>query len=187
MERAGSVAELEQIIKDHPGTVVARIASFHLNRYQMYQALAHVAGPTSDERIKAADSLVEIRDRYSELARQSASEPELVEESLMQVAKADEVLAAVPKADRPKEPRETLDTAQSAYEELATRFPDTYLGKQAAKRAQELDDHKTQIRAFYDNLMEAHGQPAAPPALPPAEPAPPTAVPAPACPICQNR
>ncbi len=182
VERAGSVAELEQIIKEHPGTVVARIAQFHLNRYQMDQALAHVASPTSDERLKAADSLIEVRNRYAELGKETATEPELIEESLMQVAKADEVLSAVPKSDNPKEPRESLDTAQKAYEELAKRFPDTYLGKQAAKRAQELDDHKTQIRAFYDNLMEAHGKPAAPPALPPAPPVPPTTGPAPALP-----
>jgi hypothetical protein len=182
VEHAGSVAELEKIITDHPGSVVARIARLHLSRYQMDLALAHIAGPTSDERIKAADSLAEIRGNYAALAKEATDEPELIQESLMQIAKADEVLAAVPKADNPREPRESLDTAQKAYEELAKRYPDTYLGKQAAQRAQELDDHKTQIRAFYDNLLEAHGKLPAPPSLPPAEPAPATSGPAPALP-----
>ncbi|HEY1380429.1 MAG TPA: hypothetical protein VGF55_26745, partial [Gemmataceae bacterium] len=72
--------------------------------------------------------------------------------------------------DNPSEPRGSLDEAQKAYQELANRYPESYLGKQAAKRVKELDDHKTQVRAFYDGLMEAHGKPTAPPALPPAPP-----------------
>jgi hypothetical protein len=90
----------------------------------------------------------------------------------MGVAKAEEVLAAIPKADNPKEPRGSLDTAEQAYADLAKRYPDSYFGKQAAKRAEELASHKTQIRGFYDSLMEAHASAAAPPPLPPAAPAP---------------
>ena len=41
---------------------------------------------------------------------------------------------------------------------MAKRYPDSYLGKSAAKRAEEIKDHKIQIRAFYDSLMEAHGK-----------------------------
>ena len=66
---------------------------------------------TADDRVKAADTLQEVRDRYAKLAKEFGDTPELVEEALMGVAKADEVLAAIPKADNPKEPRETLDTA----------------------------------------------------------------------------
>ena len=182
VERAGSAADLEKIINDHPGTVVARIAKLHLNRYQMDRALGHIAGSVSDERLKAANSLEEIRNSYLELSKSISNEPELIQESLMQAAKADEVLSAIPKADNAKEPRESLDTAQKAYEELAKRYPESYLGKQAAQRAQEIDDHKTQIRFFYDSLMEMHGKPPAPPPLPPAEPAPASGIPAPALP-----
>jgi len=181
VERANSAAELEQIIKDHPGTVVAKVAKVHLTRYQMDDALARVAGPTSEDRIKAAEALTAVRDRYAELAKEFSDKPELVQESLMGVAKADEVLSAIPKADSPKEPRESLDTAQAAYEELAKRYPESYFGKQAAKRAEEIKDHKLQIRGFYDALMEAHGKPSVP-ALPAPPPPPPTAVPDPALP-----
>ncbi|HEX4590991.1 MAG TPA: hypothetical protein VH120_13730, partial [Gemmataceae bacterium] len=161
IEDATSVGQLEQIIKEHPGTVVSRIAKYHLTRHQMDDALARVAGPSSDDRTKAADTLGELKNRYAELAKES-KEPELIQEALMGVAKAEEVLSAVPKADNPKEPRGSLDTAEADYKELANRFPDSYFGKQAAKRAEELDNHKTQIRGFYDGLMESHAPAGAP-------------------------
>lgn len=182
VERASSAADLEQIINDHPGTVVARIARVHLTRYQMDDALARVAAPLSDDRVKAANALVDVRARYAELAKEFTDQPELIQESLMGVAKADEVLAAIPKVESPKEPRETLDAAQAAYEELAKRYPESYFGKQASKRSEEIKDHKLQIRGFYDSLMEAHGVPPALPPLPPLPPVPPTAVPDPALP-----
>src|SRR5437868_2901740 len=82
-----------------------------LGRYQMEDALAGVAGPTSDDRIKAADTLADVRSRYAELAKEGGDEPELVQEALMGVANAEEVLAGIPKADNPKEPRGSLDEA----------------------------------------------------------------------------
>ena len=88
----------------------------------------------------------------------------------MGVAKANEVLAGIPKVDDPKEPRETLDVAQQAYAELARRYPNTYFGTEAAKRAKELEDNKLAIRAFYNGLMEAHSPPAPEPKLPPTPP-----------------
>jgi hypothetical protein len=174
VEDAASADELREIIKKHAGTAAARIASFHLTRYQMNAALSRVAGTGGSERTKAADELVEVRDRYAALAKE-AKEPELIQEALMGVAKAEEVLAAVPKADNAKQPRGSLDEAEKEYKELAKRYPDSYLGKQAAKRAAELADHKSQIRGFYDGLMEAHSPDKPPPPLVPAVPGPSTA------------
>jgi hypothetical protein len=174
VEDAATADELREIIKSHAGTAAARIAKFHLTRFQMNEALARVAGTGGAERTKAADELVDVRDRYAELAKES-KEPELVQEALMGVAKAEEVLAAVPKADNPKQPRGSLDEAEKAYKELAKRYPESYFGKQAAKRAEELTDHKSQIRGFYDGLMEAHAPDKPPQPLAPAVPAPSTA------------
>lgn len=178
VEEAFTADDLERIIKENPGTVAARTAKFHLNRFRMDEALAGIGGPTREEREKAADTLVEVRDRYSDLIRESANQPELVQEAMMGVARADEVLAAVPQKENTNEPRAKLDTARTAYEELAKKYPDSFLGKQAAKRAAELADHGTQIRAFYNALMEVHGKPPALPTLPPAPPAPPPSGPA---------
>jgi hypothetical protein len=174
IEQAFSPEQLEQIIKENQGTIAARTAKFHLNRYRMDDALAGVAAPTSADRLKAVDNLIEVRNRYTDLARESKDEPELVQESLMGVAKSEEVLSGIPKADNPSEPRGSLAEALKGYEDLAKRYPESYLGKQAAKRAAELRDHEPRIRGFYDGLMEAHGKSVVQPALPvPAPPAPP--------------
>jgi hypothetical protein len=173
VEEAFTTDDLERIIKDNPGTIAARTAKYHLNRFRMDEALAGVGGPTSEERKKAADTLVEVRNRYSDLVRESADEPELVQEAMMGVAKAEEVLAAVPKDDNPNEPRGSLEAARKDYEELAKKYGDSFLGKQAAKRVAELRDHAPQISAFYDGLMEVHGKPPSLPNLPPLPPTPP--------------
>jgi hypothetical protein len=174
VEDAGTVGQLQQVVKDQPNTTAARIARFHLARHQMSDALSRVAGTTSEDRTKAADELTEVRDHYADFAKESAKEPELVQEALMGVAKAEEVLAAVPKANNPKEPRGSLDQAEKDYKDLAIRYPDSYLGKQAAKRVEELASHKTQIRGFYDGLMEAHAPEKPAPVLTPSVPAPST-------------
>jgi hypothetical protein len=182
VEQAASDSELEQLIKDHPGTVVARIASFRLNRHQMEDALSRLAGPASEDRTKAAETLVKVRDRYIELSKDSAAEPTLIQEALMGTAKAEEVLAGVPKADNPKTGRGSLDVAQKAYDDLAKRYPDSYLGKEAAKRAQELRDHGDRVLALYNALLELHGKPTGPPELPPAPVIPGTSLPGPTLP-----
>jgi hypothetical protein len=164
--------DLEQIIKDNPGTIAARTAKFHLTRYQMSESLALIAGPTSEDRAKGADTLVDIRSRYAELARESKDEPELVQEAMMGVAKAEEVLAGIPKADDPSRSRGSLEEALKSYKELKEKYPNSVLGKQAAKRVDELDNHSTQVQGFYKDLMEVHGKPfMPPPPLPPTPPA----------------
>jgi hypothetical protein len=170
LERASDTEELERVIKEHPGTVAARIARFHLTRWRMEDVLGRVAGPSAEDRVKAAGELEEVHKTYAELARDSGAEPTLVQEALMGVANSEEVLAGIPKADS-KEPRGSLDQAITAYRELANRFPNSFLGEKAAKRAAELSAHTAQVRAFYDALMEVHGKPA-PTLLPEAPKAP---------------
>lgn len=168
LEQAESISALEKIIKDNPGTLVARTAKFDLSRVQLRDSLMKVASENSSERTAAADTLSAVRSRYAELAKESVESPQLVQESMMEVAKIEEILSGIPKADAPNTPRGTLDAAMEAYDALAKKYPESYLGKQAAKRYQDLSDHKFTVRAFYDSLMEVHGKPvAAPgPALP---------------------
>src|SRR4051812_30289252 len=89
IEQAYTTEQLEQIIKENPGTIAARTASFHLNRYRMDDALGGVAAPTSADRLTAANNLIEVRNRYRDLAREVKDEPELLQESLMGVAKVE--------------------------------------------------------------------------------------------------
>jgi hypothetical protein len=170
IEQAYTVEQLEQIIKENQGTVAARTAKFHLNRFRMEDSLGGIAAPGNDERRKAAENLIEVRSRYTDLAREVKDEPELVQEALMGVAKCEEVLAAIPQPDNPSQPRGSLAEAQKGYEELAKRYPDSYLGREAAKRAADLQDRGPWIRSFYNELMEAHGKPPAPPPQPTSTP-----------------
>jgi hypothetical protein len=166
LDNATTVDALNAIIKENKGGVVGRIARFDLARYQMQDALARLAGPNHAERATAADDLQTARDSYRELAKESGSEPALVQEAMMNVAKAEETLSGVPKANSEKEMRGTLAQAVTLYQELASKYPKSYLGEQAAARAKEIDDHRTQIEAFYIGLSKEHGQPPPPPAMP---------------------
>ncbi len=169
---------LRTIIKEHPGSEAARIARFHLARAEMQDALSRLASPNSEERRKAGDRLQEVRSQYAELAKEVTDEPVLVQEALMGVAKADEVLASVPKADNDNEMRGSLEQALASYQDLAKRYPDTFLGKEAAQRAKELSEHATQVKAFYIALSKEHGKPEPPPPAP-VPPLPPLTPPTP--------
>jgi hypothetical protein len=52
------------------------------------------------------------------------------------------------------------------YQALASKYPNSYLGGLAAARAKDIDDHRTQIEAFYMGLSKDLGKPAPPPDLP---------------------
>jgi len=174
LEIASDVDKLRLLIKEHPGTAAARVARFHLARSLMEDARRRLAGPNDEDRRKAADDLETVRKEYTELAGESEVEPLLNQEALLGVAKAEETLASVPKADNEKEVRGSLQEARAAYEKLAKKYPTSFMGEQAAKRAKELNDHLLQVQAFYIALTKEHGKPPAPPPLPtPAPPVPP--------------
>jgi hypothetical protein len=177
LANATSEEALQQIIKDHPGTITARIARFHLARFLMQDSLARLAGPNSEDRKKAADALDKVRTLYGELAREPNDEPTLTQEAMMGVAKAEETLASVPKANSEREVRGSIEEAIKAYRALADKYPDSFLGKQADKRARELTDHRTQVEAFYITLTKEHGKPPPLPTPPPLPVPPPPAIP----------
>ncbi len=178
LDNAGSVDALNAIIKENKDNAIARVARFHLARYQMQDALNRLSAPNPKDRVAAADELEAARDAYKELIKQSAKDPAMLEEAMMNVAKAEETLASVPKADSETTMRGSLDEALRLYRELAAKFPKSYLGEQAAARAKTIEDHRTQIEGFYITLSKEHGQPPAakplelppPPAAPPASP-----------------
>jgi hypothetical protein len=164
LDNATTVDALNAIIKENKGTVVGRVARFDLARFQMQDASSRLAGPNHADRVTAADDLQAARDTYRELAKESGSEPALVQEAMMNVAKAEETLSGVPKNNSETEMRSSLAQAVTLYRELASKYPKSYLGEQAAARAKEIDDHRTQIEAFYIGLSKEHGAP--PPAMP---------------------
>ena len=158
LDRAAEVSDLEKMAKDHHDSEAGRIAEFHLCRFQFQDALTRLAGPTNDERLKAAEEIEKARDRYAELVKESKNEPLLTQEGMIAVAKAEEVLAGVPQEKNPTAMRGSLDKALEAYE-------------QAAKRASEIRDHRVQIEAFYLSLSKVQGKTETP-ALPVPAPTP---------------
>jgi hypothetical protein len=166
LDNATTVDALNAIIKENKGAVVGRVARFDLARFQMQDAGSRLAGPNHADRVTAADDLQAARDSYRELAKESGAEPALVQEAMMNVAKAEETLSGVPKNNSETEMRGSLAQAVVLYRELASKYPKSYLGEQAAARAKEIDDHRTQIEAFYIGLSKEHGPPPPPPAMP---------------------
>jgi hypothetical protein len=165
LDNATTVDALNAVIKENKSEVVGRIARFDLARYQMQDALSRLAGPNFGERVTAADDLQTARDAYRDLAKESGSEPTLAQEAMMNVAKAEETLSSVPKVDNDREMRGSLAQAIALYQELVKKYPNSYLGGQAAARVKEIDDHRTQVDAFYIGLSKEHGKPP-PPAIP---------------------
>jgi hypothetical protein len=157
---------LRQIINEYPGKPATRIARYHLARSLMQESRGRLAGPNAADRKDAADDLVKARDLYAELARERSDEPTLTQEALMGVAKAEEILASVPKADNDIGVRGSLDEAIKAYEQVATKYPNSFYGEQASKRAKELRDDRSQVEAFYAALAKENAKLAVPP-LPP--------------------
>jgi hypothetical protein len=176
LDRASDVDELEKIINEHKSSEAARIARFHLSRFELQDSLHRIGSPVSpEEREKAAVALEKVRDRYAELATESGVEPLLTQEAMMAVAKAEEVLAGVPTAADSTRMRGSLAKAVEAYDALAKKYPKTFLGDEAAKRATEVRDHRSQIEAFYITLSKAHGKPEPAP-VPPPLPTPPSPI-----------
>jgi hypothetical protein len=166
LDRNGDVADLEKVIKDHPNTEAGRIAKFHLSRFQLQDALTRLASATNDERLKAAKDIEAARDRYAELVNESTREPLLAQEAMMEMAKAEEVLAGVPTEKDPNVMRGSLDKALEGYDALAKKYPQSFFGEKAAKRATEIRDRRAQVQAFYESLSKVQGKTETP-SLPP--------------------
>jgi outer membrane biosynthesis protein TonB len=113
-------------------------------------------------RSAAAAQIEKSRDLYSQIAKDTATDPILLREALLSAAKAEESLVGIPKTDNPTETRGNLDRALEWYQELANRYPDSFQGKEAAKRAKEIQTNKQQIVDFYRLLAKTF----APPELP---------------------
>jgi hypothetical protein len=172
LDSASTVDALNAIIQGNKGTAAARIARFHLARSQAQDAMLRLAGPSATDRAAAADELQSARDDYRGLIQENRSEPILAQEAMINVAKAEETLASVPKSGSETEMRGSLDHAIVLYQDLAKRFPKSFLGEAASKRAQEIFDHRSQFEAFNIAMAKVQGVPTTP-ELPPL-PTPPT-------------
>jgi hypothetical protein len=104
-------------------------------------------------RAKAVDSLNDARKWYGKLAGECADAPLLAQEAMMGVAQAEESLVGTPNPDNTAEIFD-LTRALESYQRLALKFPDSYLGKIADRRAEEIKNNFTGVEKFYNDLNE---------------------------------
>ena len=116
---------------DQQGTIQARYALAKNARAEMqWVSNLGVTLPDPDGRSprdKALDHITKARDAYKKLKQESGGSDALMQESLMGLAKASEIL-------------NDLGTAKDNYKRLAGEYPATALGKEAAERVKAFDD-----------------------------------------------
>lgn len=158
LEFAGDVASLQKVVEGAPGTIQGNIARFHIARTKLQEAVMQLAAQTGDDRAAAADKIEDVRKTYGELAGTSGLPAALIQEAMLGRAKAEEILASVPKADSSTAMRGTLDQAEKYYAEVVARFAKTYAGEQAAKRVERLKSAKADIEKLYAELAKDHAK-----------------------------
>jgi hypothetical protein len=145
---------LQSLVDDHPGTTVATSAGFQLARVKLQEGQVNLGNSLEMDRKDAIKKLLDARNKYANLAKESADIPLLMQESLLMQAKIDESLIGVPDPEKPTETLSTLAKAKSAYEAVATKYPDSAAGLAAKKRLEDLEKNQAQIEAFYTKYNE---------------------------------
>jgi hypothetical protein len=157
-----SPSALAAVDDAHPGTLAGRTARFQRARLLLRSGLDSIYSnasllPDYAElgQSNAATSLDEARRLFRDLISECYDEPILQQEALMGAAKAEETLVGVPQSAQSQEPRGSLDEALKLYRRLADTYGATDLGRQAAARVQELEDHRADVEQFYSDLRTA--------------------------------
>jgi hypothetical protein len=152
---AGSEA-LRNISNENPGSIAGRAARFQLARWNLQQGLERIVGDPA----LALPRFLDARKLYSELIPDCVDTPALTQEAMMGKATAEESLAGIAKSAPAEQPPGTensepageqnyLEQALQDYRALANMYPESILGKQAAKRADELETSRSKIEQFY--------------------------------------
>lgn len=161
LEYASSLERLGEVAKDSPNSVQGRIAKFHMARWQSQEALGKLDANLPDERVMAADQLEKVRSIYAELSQASGMPDVLIQEAMLQLARTEETLASVPKANDPAM-RGSLDEALKRYEAVVAKSPKSYAGQQASKRLADLKANRADVEKLYSDLSREHAKNPAP-------------------------
>lgn len=153
-EPGGEAVTYDAIIREHPGTVPARTARFQVARIKLKTGLSGIYSEAF--RGEAAKLLRDAREQFTKLAAECQGVPILEQEALLGAAKAEETLAGVAEPDSEDKRMGNLDEALKLYQRLAAKFPGTYEGQAAEKRAKELQDEgqRAQIDKFYKEMSQ---------------------------------
>jgi hypothetical protein len=146
------IRQLANIGKEIPGSLAGRTARFELARIRLEQGQTSLTAFV--QRAGAVESVEEARRLYGQLVNECADSPLLTQEAMMGVAKAEESLAGVADPKDPEKKLGDLGRALEDYQQLAAKYPDSVLGKAAAKRAEELQQQGSEVERFYKELNQ---------------------------------
>lgn len=150
IEQATDTKDLEAIIENNKGTLLATAAKAQIARIELNNGLNNLGNESQRE--TAIANIEKARELYAQVHAEAKDEKQLQREAMLAEAKAEESLVGIPKGDNPSEMRGNLDKALQTYEETASTFPDTPQGKEAAARAKEIKENKQKILQFYVDL-----------------------------------
>jgi hypothetical protein len=160
VELASENSKLEEIAEAHRGTEPAWAAKAQLARGALQKGLDELGSEVL--RSGAVANIEKARDWYSQLAKDATGDLELQREAALGMAKAEEALVGIPKAENSQEMRGTLSKALELYKDAASKYPDSIQGKEASKRAAEIEANKDKIEAFYADLNKSLAVPPKP-------------------------
>lgn len=125
--------------KDVEGQTQGRLARLEEARRSLYEGLRQL-GNTSTRK-KALEDLQRAAALYDNLAEECSDKPLLHQQALMGAAKAHESLGEA-------------DAARRNYQQLQTKYGDTFLGRDAAEQIQRLDaaEQNGDLKALRDEL-----------------------------------
>lgn len=143
-----------EIARQSPGTLPARTARFQQARSLLNLGLTTFYFPGSHG--QAVKNLNDAGKAYRELLGECQGNAILEQEALLGAAKVEETLSSTPNPDNSDVKLGSLDKALTFYQRLADNYPDSFEGKQAQKRVEELKDSATRsrIEEFYAKLSD---------------------------------
>lgn len=119
-----SASGLESFAKDHGNSVQGRLARFQMARLDLAGGIADLGTPAL--RSEALERVRKAAELYESLINESAGQPLLQQEALLNSGKAYETL-------------EDTAKAKSSYQRLARDFPKSIAGKEAATCLERLE------------------------------------------------
>lgn len=148
-------AKLTELAKNSRSQA-GRVARLQLARREFQEGVRNLPAPLARE--EAIKSLESARKQFTELASDVASDPLLGPEALMGQARAEEVLAGVPKDNNPKEGRGDLKTAMAVFQAVIKKFPDSAEAKTAKERLKHFENEQEfeALKLFYTRLREEY-------------------------------
>jgi hypothetical protein len=152
--------KLQELAVENAGTIPVRAARFELARWHLRQGMEALTGSVRSD---ALPHLKRSKELYTELVPQCVDVPLLTQEAMMGMGTAEEALAGLvesaPAVDgsdaassepgKEERPAGSLKKAVEYYRDLASKHPQSILGKKAAERANELEQQTSQVEQFY--------------------------------------